>query len=128
MLRFFREKVEIRVVGDQWGSPTYAPDLAEAILGIVMMNSEAYGIYHFTNEGNITWYDFAREIYDLAVEKKFTNKKISILQINTEDYPAKAQRPRNAYLSKDIFKNTFQRNIRPWQRGLHDFLEEMREN
>jgi len=44
MLRFFREKVEIRVVGDQWGSPTYAPDLAEAILGIVMMNSEAYGI------------------------------------------------------------------------------------
>lgn len=76
MLRLFKERDEISVVDDQYGSPTYVQDLAVAILAIIHFNSDAYGIYHFTNEGKITWYDFAREIhriYNLTQNPKLMN-------------------------------------------------------
>jgi len=69
MLRLFREKSEVRVVADQWGSPTYAPDLAEVIINIINDDSVHYGIYNFTNAGRINWYQFALEIHDLAQKK-----------------------------------------------------------
>lgn len=122
MLRLFRERDAVRVLGDQWGSPTYAPDLASAILKIVHLDADAYGIYHFTNEGKITWYDFACEIYSVAKEEGFLAKDVSIQKIAMEDYPTKAKRPRNAYLSKEKIRSTFDIPVRLWQQGLHDFL------
>ena len=63
MLKLFKEKEEIKVVSDQWGSPTYTVDLAEVILKMINNDSDKFGIYHFTNEGVTNWYEFAREIY-----------------------------------------------------------------
>jgi len=63
MLKLFKEKEEIKVVSNQWGSPTYTVDLAKVILKIINSDSNRFGIYHFTNEGVTNWYEFAREIY-----------------------------------------------------------------
>lgn len=122
MLRLFEERDEVRVVGDQLGSPTYAPDLAEALLEIVRQNTENYGIYHFTNEGVISWYDFACEIYRMAQKKDLLTKDVLIQRIRTGDYPTKARRPCNSYLSKEKIECTFNMLVRPWQEGLQDFL------
>jgi len=122
MLRLFRERDEVRVVGDQFGSPTYAPDLAATLLEIVHSNSDAYGIYHFTNDGQISWYDFACEIYHIAEQKELLTKEVAIERIVTEDYPTKAQRPRNSCLSKERIRRNFNVFARPWQTGLHDFF------
>jgi dTDP-4-dehydrorhamnose reductase len=123
MLRLFKEREQVRVVGDQIGSPTYAPDLAAVILEIVHLNSNAYGIYHFTNEGRISWYDFACEIYRMVQKKDLLTKDVFIQRIVTEDYPMKARRPRNSYLSKEKIKQAFGITIRTWQEGLQDFFE-----
>lgn len=124
MLRLFRERDEVRVVGDQWGSPTYAPDLAGAVMEIVRSHSEDYGIYHFANEGRISWYDFACEIYNRARNKELLKKDVPIQKIVTAEYPTKARRPQNSCLSKEKFRNTFGVVIDPWQKGLQNFLAE----
>ena len=84
MLRLFKEKDEIRVVGDQFGTPTYAPDLAQAIVKIMQINSKAYGIHHFTNEGKITWFDFACQIYNTSKQQGLLTKDTALLKITTD--------------------------------------------
>lgn len=123
MLRLFKERDEVRVVGDQFGTPTYAPDLAQVILKIMQINSKAYGIYHFTNEGKTTWYDFASQIYGTAKQRGLVTKDIVILKITTDQYPTKAKRSQNTYLSKEKIQKTFNIDVRPWQKGLNDFLK-----
>lgn len=123
MLRLFKERDEVSVVGDQWGSPTYAPDLAAVILEIIRLNSDVYGIYNFTNEGKITWYDFAHEIhriYSLTQNSKLKTKNLK--SILTKDYPTKAQRPQNSYLSKDKIIKTFNISPRNWEVALNEFM------
>lgn len=122
MLRLFREKKEVPVVADQWGSPTYAGDLAAAILRIIQVNSAAYGIYHFTNAGRITWHDFAVAIYALARARGLLDHEVNILPITTAQYPTKARRPQYAYLSKDKICRKFDIKLRPWQDPLADFI------
>ena len=122
MLRLFKDRDIVRVVGDQYGSPTYAPDLAAALLAIVCLNSSAYGIYHFTNAGKISWYDFAREIYRMAKEKKLLAKEVVIQRIVTKDYPTKTQRPQNSYLSKDKIIAAFNISPRKWEVALNEFM------
>ena len=122
MLRLFREKEEVSVVADQWGSPTYAPDLAAAIMTIIAADSTAYGIYHFTNEGRINWYQFACAVYDLARKNGLLEKTIKISPISTAQYPTKARRPRYAYLSKEKICSTFNIKLIPWQDSLAAFL------
>jgi len=123
MLRLFKERDEVRVVGDQWGSPTYAPDLAAAILEIVRLSSDAYGIYNFTNEGKITWYDFACEIYRIyCLTKNSKLKTKNLISIVTKDYPTKTQRPQNSYLSKDKITKTFNIFPRNWEVALNEFM------
>jgi len=123
MLRLFKERDEVRVVGDQFGSPTYAPDLAAAILEIIRLNSDAYGIYHFANEGKISWHDFACEIYRQAETKNYLAKKCIITKIETRDYPTKTPRPKNSYLSKEKIKSVLSITVRPWEAGLQDYLQ-----
>lgn len=125
MLRLFNERAEIGVVGDQWGSPTYAPDLAEALLNIILLNSNAFGIYHFSNEGTVSWYDFACEIYSLARKKRLLMKDVFIQRIATEAYLTKARRPRNSCLSKEKLRNTFTIALHAWQMSLQTFFVEM---
>ena len=122
LLRLFKEREEVRVVGDQFGSPTYAPDLAAVLLEIVRLNSNAYGVYHFTNGGKISWHDFACAIYRIAQEKKLLTKEVLIRRIATKDYPTKAQRPQNSYLSKDKIMKTFNISPRNWEVALNEFM------
>jgi dTDP-4-dehydrorhamnose reductase len=125
MLRLFREKDEVSVVADQWGSPTYAPDLAAAVMAIIAADSTAYGIYHFTNEGRINWYQFACAIYDLAQKNGLLEKTIKISPISTAQYPTKARRPRYSYLSKEKVCSTFKIKLIPWQDSLAIYLSTM---
>ena len=124
MLRLFKERDLVKVVEDQWGSPTYTVDLAGAILKIIENNSVSYGIYHFTNEGMTNWYEFAREIYRKSKKLGIidSNKEVKIRAIETKEYPTPAQRPKCSWLSKEKIKREFNLEIRNWEDALTDFL------
>jgi len=124
MLRLFKERDLVKVVDDQWGSPTYTVDLAGAILKIVEDDSLSYGIYHFTNEGMTSWYEFAMTIYKKTKRLGLieSNKKVEIKPIKAEDYPTAARRPRYSVLSKEKIKKEFNLKIRNWDEALEDFL------
>ncbi|GAB4114360.1 MAG: dTDP-4-dehydrorhamnose reductase [Candidatus Caldatribacteriota bacterium] len=124
MLRLFKERDVVKVVEDQWGSPTYSVDLAEVILKIIENNSVSFGIYHFTNEGVTSWYEFARAICKKAKKLGLIkgNKKIEIHPIKTEEYPTAARRPRCSILSKVKIKKELGLKIRDWDKALEDFL------
>jgi dTDP-4-dehydrorhamnose reductase len=130
MLSLFKEKEIIRVVDDQRGSPTHAVDLADTILKIIETGSDKFGIYHFTNEGVISWYKFAQVIFDKAKRLGLLeiNRKIEIKPSKTEDYPTAAARPRYSVLSKDKIKRGFSLKIRNWDEALEDFLSLLKIN
>ena len=124
MLRLFKERDLIKVVDDQWGSPTYTVDLAEVILKIIEDDSLSYGIYHFTNEGVTNWYAFTQLIYDKAKRLGIldNNSQVEIKPIKTDEYPTLAKRPGYSVLSKDKIKKEFNLKIRSWEEALEDFL------
>jgi len=130
MLRLFKERDLVKVVGDQWGSPTYTVDLAGAILKIIEDDSVSYGIYHFTNEGMTSWYEFARAIYKKAKRLELIdgNKRVEIQSIKTEDYPTAARRPKCSVLSKEKIKKEYGLKIRGWDEALENFLVSLKEN
>lgn len=115
MIRLANERNEISVVADQVGTPTYAYDLADAILQIITRfdKSQIKGIYHFSNEGAISWYDFAVSIMQLI------NSDCEIKAIESKDFPAKAKRPFYSVLSKTKIKSDFNIKIPYW----HDSLK-----
>lgn len=92
MLRLGKEKDEISVVADQIGSPTYTYDLAKLLIEII--RTDKFGVYHATNEGYCSWYEFACEIFKQA------GVNVKVNPIKTEDYPTKARRPKNSRLYK----------------------------
>jgi dTDP-4-dehydrorhamnose reductase len=130
MLGLFKERAMVKVVEDQWGSPTYTVDLAGAILKIIEDDSVSYGIYHFTNEGITSWYEFSRTIYKKAKRLGLIeySKKVEIQPIKTEDYPTTARRPKYSVLSKEKVKKEFNLKIRDWDKALEDFLISLKEN
>ncbi len=125
MLRLFQEKNTVKVIADQWGSPTYAKDLAGLLLHIINVNRKNYGIYHYTNEGKTNWYGFAKEIYRLARRTRLVNNEMQIQAISTEEYPTKAKRPKYSYLSKEKIKKALGISIRSWQEALQECIDEL---
>ncbi|MFH0974615.1 MAG: dTDP-4-dehydrorhamnose reductase [Spirochaetota bacterium] len=123
MLRLFAERDEVRVVRDQWGSPTFAKDVADLIIKVIKDNSSEYGIYHFTNSGRTNWYQFTLEIFNQAKERGLLKKEVNIIPITTAGYPTKARRPEYSYMSKDKVKKTFGVTLRPWQESLQEFIK-----
>lgn len=117
MLKISETKSELKVVSDQIGSPTYTVDLSKLVVD--MIQTDKYGVYHATNEGFVSWADFAREIFKKA------NKKIVVHDVTTEEYNAKALRPKNSRLDKSkLIENGF--DILPtWQDALDRFLKEL---
>ena len=85
MLKLANERNSLNVVNDQIGTPTHAVDLAHALVKIVLSGSQNYGIYHFSNEGNTSWYGFAKEIFNL------NNTKIDLNPIPTSEFPTPAK-------------------------------------
>ena len=124
MLKLGYEKNEINVVSDQVGSPTYASDLAKAILHIIFndnFNKKSFPteIFHFTNIGETNWSDFAKEIF------KLSNLKCKVNPISTDQYPTPAIRPKNTTLSKDKITNHFKLQIPSWKKSLEECLNEI---
>ena len=125
MLRLFKERENVKVVSDQWGSPTYTKDIAGAVINIVKSKSDKYGIYHFTNEGKTNWHEFAKSIHEKAKNYELIQKDIDIISITSAEYPAKAKRPKNSLLSKDKINLAFGVKIRNWQDALEDFIKDI---
>lgn len=115
MLRLGKERGGVSVVNDQIGSPTYTYDLARLLVD--MIQTEKYGRYHATNEGLCSWYEFAVEIFKQAGMDQVTVKPVS-----SEEFPAKAKRPKNSRISKDkLTENGFER-LPSWQDALSRYL------
>ena len=116
MLRLAETKHEISVVNDQFGSPTSAKELAKAIH--VLVDTEEYGIYHATCEGETNWADFAKEIF------KIGQKETIVKGITTEEYPTPAHRPAYAVLEKKAFKNRLGYVFPKWEDALLAYMTE----
>lgn len=122
MLRLGSEREEIRVVFDQVGSPTYATDLALALLTILEQAEQGQylpGIYHFTDEGVCSWYDFTVKIIQLA------GLQARVLPIESKDYPTKAVRPHFSVLNKQKIKSSYGLVIPHWEESLRKCMENM---
>jgi len=124
MLKLGGEKNEINVVSDQIGSPTYASDLAKAILYIIFSDkfkkkSFPTEIFHFSNLGETSRSNFAKEIF------KLVNLNCNVRPISTDQYPTPAIRPQNTTLSKEKIKNHFRLQIPSWQQSLKECLKEI---
>jgi dTDP-4-dehydrorhamnose reductase len=122
MLRLMAEKESISVVADQWGSPTYAADLAKAILQIIESGRWLPGIYHFSNAGVINWAQFAEAIGEL------TNSTCKVSFITTEQYPTPAKRPAYSVMDKSKIASVYQIPIRPWKESLQECLQKLQQN
>lgn len=120
MLRLMAEKESIGVVGDQWGCPTYAADLAIAVMHIIQSNKWEAGIYHYCNEGIISWYQFA-----LAI-KEISNSNCVVNAIETKDYPTPAKRPAYSALNTQKIQSVFSLNIPHWRESLERCIKLMR--
>ena len=117
MLRLASERTALSVVNDQIGTPTNAVDLAEALVQIILFANQQpkkdnYGIYNFSNEGECSWYDFAKKIFEI------NNVSIDLSAIPTEQFPTPAQRPKYSVLDKSKIKTTFGITIKTWEESL----------
>ncbi len=120
MMRLTLEREEVKVVSDQLGSPTYAVDLARAIVAIISERNFHEGTYHYTNLGECSWWQFACEIARLA-----GHNNCKVTPCTTEEYPTKARRPMSAVLNKTKFLKTFGIEIPEWRESLKKCINEL---
>ena len=123
MLRLFGERDEVRVVDDQWGSPTFTRDLASVIVTLVNGNCSRYGVYHVTNEGRTNWYEFAKAIYMLGRKYGLVRREVRIVPIPASEYPTRARRPKNSYLSTGRLLRDCGLVCRGWQEALEECIQ-----
>ena len=122
MIKMGKERDELGIIIDQIGTPTYAGDLAKAILSIIknadeLDLEEKYGIYHYSNEGVASWYDFAKAIFDIK------SIDVVVKPLKTEEYPTPAKRPNFSLLDKSHIKSSFKLDIPYWRDSLKLCLE-----
>ncbi|MBN2868310.1 MAG: dTDP-4-dehydrorhamnose reductase [Flavobacteriaceae bacterium] len=119
MLRLSKEREEVSVVDDQIGCPTYAKDLAEVILKIIDSQSKQFGTYHYSNQGEITWYDFAKEIF------KQSQSKIKLDKTDSKTFKTLATRPKYSVLNTSKIHSLL--NLEPvkWEKSLEKCLKEI---
>lgn len=118
MLHLGQKKSIVKVVNDQWNTPTYAKDLAQMLFKIIDKDLNCFGIFHYTNEGETTWSEFARTIF------KIKKMNVVVDGISAADYPSLAQRPLYSVLDKTKIKETFGIKIPKWQVSLKNMLSE----
>lgn len=119
MMRLMNERDEIGVVADQVGTPTYARDLAQVIMDVVVADAFTQGIYHYSNEGKISWYDFATAI------KEIKGYKTKINAISSDVFPTPANRPNFSLLDKTKIKTTFNVSVPYWKDSLEEMLTKL---
>lgn len=119
MLKLAETRDEIGVVFDQIGTPTYAGDLAKLIFKIIELKSKNYGIYHYSNEGSISWFDFAKAIFEVS------QVKIKLNPLPTTSYPTAAKRPMYSVMDKSNIKNKFGIQIPFWKESLKNMAHKI---
>lgn len=122
MMRLMTEKESIGVVNDQLGSPTYAADLASAIMQIISSGRWTPGIYHFSNEGVISWFDFANEI------KNLTGAGCIINPLTTNEFPTPAKRPAYSAMDKSKIKSLLPGSLKNWKDSLRICVERLQQD
>lgn len=120
IMRLLDEKPYIGVVNDQIGSPTYAGNLAACIMKVARSENPVPGIYHFSDEGQISWFDFAREIARLI------DSNTEIRPISTPEFITPAHRPAYSVLDKSRIVSTYGVELKPWQESLKDCIQAIR--
>jgi dTDP-4-dehydrorhamnose reductase len=124
MLRLMRERPSLSVVCDQIGAPTWSVGLAKAIWGLIAHAAGA-GIYHWSDLGVASWYDFAVAIQDEALAMGVLSNRIPILPISSNEYPAKAQRPKFSLLDSSVTRALIQVPANHWRHNLKSMLNEL---
>ena len=125
MLRLMREREQVRVVGDQIGTPTWATSLAYALRDLIE-SEPAKGIYHWTDLGLASWYDFAVAIQDEALERGLLSRPAAIVPIGTKDYPTRARRPAFSVLDTAATRALLPTPAVHWRHNLRMMLDELR--
>ena len=121
MISLGEKKTELRIVADQIGSPTYAKDLAADTLKILLDDDYNWvngDIFHYSNNGSCSWFEFAKKIFE------YTNKGVHLNALSTEEYPTKAVRPKYSLLDKTKFERTFKTKINHWEISLGKMLKQ----
>jgi dTDP-4-dehydrorhamnose reductase len=116
-MKLSKEKNYINVVNDQMGNPTYANDLAYHILKLI--ETEDYGIYHCTNNGECTWYEFAKRIVKLSGEE------CEVRPCTSEEYKTQAKRPKYSSLDNAMLRNTVGDEMRDWKDAIEAFISKL---
>jgi dTDP-4-dehydrorhamnose reductase len=119
MLKLSQIKSELQVICDQVGTPTYAMDLAKCILDIIDSQKPAYGIYHYSNEGVASWFDFAKAVFE------FAEIDIDVRPVNSNAFVTKATRPHYSVLDKSKIKSTFGLFIPYWRDSLNQCINKL---
>lgn len=127
MLRLMAERPAIRVVADQFGTPTWARDLADAIVAMIARGGGDWGIYHYTNEGRTNWHSFAVAIRDEALALGLLEHCCEVEPITTTEYPTKARRPSYSLLSKDKIRTVMGIEPPAWRIALRRYLSSSNE-
>ena len=122
MLSLFATKEELNIVADQFGQPTNANDLAQAIMKIIKSEKITPGIFNFSNLGRISWFDFAEKIAELS------DAKIKLNAIETSQYPTPAKRPKNSVLDLDKISKTYAIQLKPWEESIEDCVQILQNN
>ncbi len=129
ILRLAGEREELKIVADQVGSPTYTGDLADAIFNLLGISPSPqfstpspFGIYHFANEGQCSWYEFAKEIVAVARQSGMSLTVNNILPIKTAGYPLPATRPAYSVFDKSKYKQSVDKEIPAWQVSLGEYF------
>ncbi|SDT46349.1 dTDP-4-dehydrorhamnose reductase [Mucilaginibacter mallensis] len=120
MLKLGAERDLLKIIADQVGTPTYGIDLAACILDIITSGKTNYGLYHYSNEGVTSWYDFAKGIFDLSATE------VRVLPIRTSEYPTRATRPTYSVMDKSKIKLTFDIEIPYWRDSLAICIERLK--
>ncbi len=114
IIKLAKERNDIRVINDQFFSPTYTLDLAQKINQLI--STELYGIYHITNRGTCSWYDFSKEIL------KSARLETPIVPVSSDEYPQKARRPNNSVLDNYHLRLLGIDDLRGWRDALKDYM------
>lgn len=117
MLNLFSQKEELGIVADQFGQPTNANDLAEAIMNIINTPKKTFGIFHFSNYPETTWFEFAKKIAE------FSNASVKLNPLTTDQYPTPAKRPARSTMSLDKIEEIYKVEPKHWENSLEESVK-----
>lgn len=125
ILKLLNEENELKIINDQFGSPTYAKTLAENVVELIRTNDENFGVYHYSDEGVISWFDFANQIKKIALKNNIVERNTPVLSISSEEYTYKTRRPKYSLLDKSKIKRMLNFQINDWIDNLEDYIESL---